>query len=144
MRAAQSFAIAGGTAFWGGAAVWELAIFAKLNIIATDNATLKHILSTIFPNPLPATRLRSSTSNCKRPRLPRGKAMVHLGERVSALGQTRKSPRLNGMSVLPPTADVVGSSRHVRVVPKTDFAVPSLTMAQATHICSPEFTLWMD
>jgi hypothetical protein len=49
MRAAQSFAIAGGTAFWGGAAVWELAIFAKLNIIAADNATLKHILSTISP-----------------------------------------------------------------------------------------------
>src|SRR6266403_772939 len=35
------------------------------------------------------------------------------------LGQTRKSARLNGMSVLPPTADVVGPPRHVRVVPTT-------------------------
>jgi hypothetical protein len=33
------------------------------------------------------------------------------------LGQTRKSARLNGMSVLPPTADVVGPPRRVRVVP---------------------------
>src|ERR1700682_4236869 len=32
-------------------------------------------------------------------------------------GQTRKSARLNGMSVLHQTADVVGPPRHVRVVP---------------------------
>jgi hypothetical protein len=31
-----------------------------------------------------------------------------------------------------------------RYGPQPDFAVPSLTMAQATHVCSPEFTLWMD
>src|SRR5258707_10968050 len=30
--------------------------------------------------------------------------------------KTRKSARLNGMSVLPPTADVVGPPRHVRKV----------------------------
>jgi hypothetical protein len=35
-------------------------------------------------------------------------------------GQTRKSARLNGMSVLPPTADVVGPPRHFRVVPCVD------------------------
>ena len=29
---------------------------------------------------------------------------------MSELGQTEKSARLNGMSVLPPTADVVGSA----------------------------------
>ena len=40
---------------------------------------------------------------------------------MSVPGQTRKSARLNGMSVLPPTADVVAPPRHVRVVlPKTD------------------------
>jgi hypothetical protein len=33
------------------------------------------------------------------------------------IGQTRKSARLDGMSVLPPKADVVGSARQVRVVP---------------------------
>src|SRR5258705_5249652 len=33
---------------------------------------------------------------------------------MSQLGQTRKSARLNGMSVLPPTAGVVGPPQHVR------------------------------
>jgi len=127
MRAAQSFAIAGGTAFWGGAAVWELAIFAKLNIIAADNATLKHILSTISPNPLPAARLRSSTSNCKRPRLPRGKAMVHLGERVSALGQSRRFAPPLMTSGLPQEADTVTAGRHVSKVPISEHAVTAST-----------------
>jgi hypothetical protein len=36
---------------------------------------------------------------------------------MSAVGQTRKSAHLNGMSVLPTTADVVGPPRNVRVVP---------------------------
>jgi hypothetical protein len=40
--------------------------------------------------------------------------------RMSQLGQKRKSARLNGMSVLPPTADVGGPPQHVRVVPGTD------------------------
>lgn len=39
---------------------------------------------------------------------------------MTASGQTRKSARLNGMSVLTPTADVVGSPRYVRVVPRGD------------------------
>jgi hypothetical protein len=39
---------------------------------------------------------------------------------MSQLGQTRKSVRLNGKSVLPPTADVDGPPRHVRVVPNCD------------------------
>jgi hypothetical protein len=47
MWAVQSFAMAEGTALWGGAAVWEFAISAKLTIIAANNAALKHILSTI-------------------------------------------------------------------------------------------------
>jgi len=34
-----------------------------------------------------------------------------------SLGQTRTSASLNGMSVLPSTADVVGPPQHVRVVP---------------------------
>jgi len=38
----------------------------------------------------------------------------------SASGPTRKSARLNGMSGLPPTADVVGPPRQVRVVPIPD------------------------
>ncbi len=42
---------------------------------------------------------------------------------MSGPGQTRKSNRLNGMSVLTPTADVVGPPRHVRVVPKGDIGV---------------------
>jgi hypothetical protein len=41
----------------------------------------------------------------------------------SAPGQTRKSARLNGMSVLPPTADVVGPPRHVRIVPVADVSI---------------------
>ena len=36
------------------------------------------------------------------------------------MGHTRKSALLNGMSVLPPTADVVGPPRHVSNVPKAD------------------------
>jgi hypothetical protein len=42
--------------------------------------------------------------------------------RTKHSGQTRKSARLNGMSVLPPTADVVGPPRHVRVVPQAEVA----------------------
>ena len=37
-----------------------------------------------------------------------------------SLGQTRKSARFTGMSVLPSTADVVGPPRHVRKVPRRD------------------------
>jgi hypothetical protein len=37
-------------------------------------------------------------------------------------GLQRTVARLNGMSVLPSTADVVGPPRHVRVVPKTEVA----------------------
>ena len=35
----------------------------------------------------------------------------------SDLSQTRKSARLSGKSVLPPTTDLVGPLRHVRVAP---------------------------
>jgi hypothetical protein len=49
MRPAQSLVIAAGIGLWAGATVWELAIFAKLTVIAANNATLKHILSTSFP-----------------------------------------------------------------------------------------------
>src|SRR6478672_9022731 len=38
----------------------------------------------------------------------------------SGSGQSRKLARLNGMSVLPSTADVVGPPRHVRFVPTRD------------------------
>jgi hypothetical protein len=41
---------------------------------------------------------------------------------MSQLGHKRKWPRLNGMSVLPPTADVVGPPRYVRFVPKPEVA----------------------
>jgi hypothetical protein len=51
---------------------------------------------------------------------------------MSQLGQTRKSARLNGMSVLPSTADVVGPPRHVRVVPVSD----SCTAANSNAIRS--------
>jgi len=37
--------------------------------------------------------------------------------RISELGQTRKSARSDGMSVLPSTADVVGPPRRVGFVP---------------------------
>jgi hypothetical protein len=36
-------------------------------------------------------------------------------------GQKRKSPRWNGMSVLPSTTDIVRPPRHVRFVPSADF-----------------------
>ena len=42
---------------------------------------------------------------------------------MSLMGQSRKLARLNGMSVLPSTADVIGSLRHVRFVPLTDVAL---------------------
>src|SRR3982075_3058393 len=38
----------------------------------------------------------------------------------SDMGQTRKSARFTGMSVLPSTADVVGPPRHVRKVPNPE------------------------
>ena len=38
----------------------------------------------------------------------------------SDLGQTQKSARLNGKSVLPPITDLVGPPRHVRVVPNPE------------------------
>jgi len=40
--------------------------------------------------------------------------------RISELGQTRKSARSDGMSVLPSTADVVGPPRRVGFVPKAE------------------------
>ena len=39
-------------------------------------------------------------------------------------GQSRKSARLNDMSVLSSTAEVVGPPRHVRFVPITDILPP--------------------
>jgi hypothetical protein len=36
---------------------------------------------------------------------------------MSAMGQKRKCPRLNGTSLLPSRADIVGLPRHVRKVP---------------------------
>ena len=39
---------------------------------------------------------------------------------TSVVGPSRKLARLNGMSVLPSTADVIGSLRHVRFVPKAE------------------------
>ena len=41
---------------------------------------------------------------------------------ASLHGQTRKSARLNGMSVLPPTTDVVGPPRHISTLPFASFA----------------------
>src|SRR5260370_38264256 len=39
-------------------------------------------------------------------------------------GKSRKLARLNGMSVLPSTADVVGPPRHVRFVPSSGHTLP--------------------
>src|SRR5258705_6606896 len=52
---------------------------------------------------------------------------------VSAQGRSRKLARLNGMSVLPSTADVVGPPRHVRFVPVSD----SCSAASSLTIRSP-------
>jgi hypothetical protein len=41
-------------------------------------------------------------------------------EFLHSLGQKRKWPCLNGMSVLPPRADLVSPARHVRFVPKNE------------------------
>ena len=43
--------------------------------------------------------------------------------RTPVLGQKRKWPCLNGMSVLPPRADLVSPARHVRFVPKPEMKV---------------------
>jgi hypothetical protein len=42
---------------------------------------------------------------------------------MSLAGQTRKSARLDGMSVLPSTADVVGPPRHVSKVPLAELSL---------------------
>src|SRR5258705_2273612 len=49
----------------------------------------------------------------------------HLSGSMSQLGQSRKLARLNGMSVLPSTADVIGSLRHVRFVPTQTWRMSS-------------------
>src|SRR6202140_3631314 len=45
---------------------------------------------------------------------------------MSELGQSRKLARLNGMSVLPSTADVVRPHRHVRFVPLPDSSTAAI------------------
>src|SRR5258706_3941669 len=50
---------------------------------------------------------------------------------MSQMGQTRTSASLNGMSVLPSTADVVGPPQHVRFVPQTGIA--RLTQSPRQH-----------
>ena len=64
---------------------------------------------------------------------------------MSLVGQSRKLARLNGMSVLPSTADVIGSLRHVRFVPLSDirtekgrqlrrpYRMPSCVIARAEN-----------
>jgi hypothetical protein len=52
-------------------------------------------------------------------------AKGHKGTQAGAppqvtLGQSRKLSRLNGMSVLPSTADAIGSLRHFRFAPGGD------------------------
>jgi hypothetical protein len=47
---------------------------------------------------------------------------------MSQMGQKRKWPRYNGMSVVPSRADIVRPSRHVRFVPRTDSATDSATV----------------
>jgi hypothetical protein len=41
---------------------------------------------------------------------------------MTEMGQNRKLAHLNGMSVLTPTADVIGRPRQVRVVPEAEVA----------------------
>jgi hypothetical protein len=72
--------------------------------------------------------LASSASRAARVpvrRVIRRRAYTHLRP-TYATGPTRKSARLNGMSVLPPTADVVRLPRHVRVVPIADMGHPNI------------------
>jgi len=53
--------------------------------------------------------------------------MGHLGSilsrSMSALGQKRTSRRVQGMSALPPKADIAESDWHVRFVPKADIGI---------------------
>ena len=58
---------------------------------------------------------------------------------MSAPGQIRKSARLNSMSVLPPTADVVGPPRHVGIVPQADHTAGP--PADTEYASSPPITI---
>ena len=51
-----------------------------------------------------------------------GQSRKGTGVHWSAVGQKRKWPCLNGMSVLPPRADLVSPARHVRFVPDSDMS----------------------
>ena len=44
---------------------------------------------------------------------------------MSALGQKQTFAVQNGMSALPPIADMCGATRDVRFVPKADMAIPN-------------------
>ena len=67
----------------------------------------------------PATVSCAEGVRCSSPARQRGAPPSFHASR-SHLGQCRKLARLNGMSVLPSTADVIGSLRHVRFVPNSD------------------------
>jgi hypothetical protein len=53
---------------------------------------------------------------------------------MSESGQTQKSARFTGMSVLPSTAGVVGPPRHVRKVPTTDSCTAAIVASRASGL----------
>src|SRR5712671_6691454 len=69
---------------------------------------------------------------------------------VSAQGRSRKLARLNGMSVLPSTADVVGPPRYVRFVPeaanpqRTFTPIGNLSRARPALVLPPGLSIPID
>ena len=57
--------------------------------------------------------------SCRDVRLPRNQAFAAKFE-MSALGQKQTCAAQNGMSALPPKADMCGATRDVRFVPIAD------------------------
>ena len=72
----------------------------------TKRKALEGGVETLLTKPIDFVALRSEIDN-----------RVAELESTFVEGQTRKLARLNGMSVLSSTADVVGPPQHVRVVP---------------------------
>jgi hypothetical protein len=95
---------------------------------------LENVCAHESPNPRRGIATSPTEGELKRNQVASAYGRFTLVTIWSFAGQKRKWSRLNGMSVLPPRADLVRPSRHVRFVPTGDIARREALLSHLEHV----------